>query len=182
MVIAERMKKRWNALDIAKNLGISVRKVRLRIDYLIERHFLKRADRGHLEFSFGRDVHNLVKFYSSEFKNRFGNFPRIQSADLAGLSGLISEYPDNELRMMISRYFDINEPFLKDTGYSLRFFPGKINKILIDMSTKGSPKASALTREQLEEYLKGKKESRWDGTEDWAHSYERALKSLAIDP
>ena len=182
MVIAERMKKRWNALDIAKNLGISVRKVRMRVEYLIERHFLKKTDRGHLEFSFGRDVHNLARFYSCEFKNRFGYNPKIQSGDLAQIAPLIAEYPDNELRIMISRYFDLNDQFLKDVGYSLRFFPSKINKILIDMSTKNFPKSASLTREQLEEYLKGKKESRWTGEEDWAHPYEKALKSLTTEP
>ena len=178
--IAERMKKRWNAFDVAKNLGISLYRVRNRIHYLVDRKFIKLNDKKIYEFSFGRNVHALVKFYCYEFERRFGNVPVVNGSEIGALAALIRDYPEDHLRKMVMEYFELDDDFVKNSGYVLKFFPLKINRILIELSKKERTTISSLTKEQLEEYVKGKEEGKWTGEEDWAKSYEKSLKNLTF--
>lgn len=180
LTLAYHLKKKWNALDVAKNLGISVYKVRKRIEHLIEHKFVTEVKDGILEFSFGRDVHTLIKFYCGEFKRRYGAEPRVSTEDSSHLKSLIREYSESDLRSIISKYLALDDKFLKESGYSLRFLPMKLNRILIEMGHNTPITKTSLTKDQLEEYVKGKSEGRWTGSEDWAKSYEKALIELNV--
>ena len=182
MMVADRLKKRINAFELAKNLGISTFKVRKRLEYLVEHHFVKINKKGTYEFSFGRNTHSMIQFYSTEFARIFGSSPRIDPADAGVLSPLIKEYSDADLRRIITSYLELSDDkFLKDVGYQLRFLPSKINRLLIDLAAKIPQKSGTLTREQLQEYLAGKKEGKWTGTEPWAKSYESAISAVQVE-
>lgn len=180
MAIADRMKKRWSAFDIAKNLQVSTYRIRKRLDHLIEHKFVKNEEKSFYEFSFGRITHNLIKFYCFEFEKRFGRRPRISAEESGILSVLIKDYSDEDLRLIISRYLELDDKFLKDCGYALKFLPMKINRVLIEMSDKKPQKSSDLTKEQIQEYLKGKEQGFWTGEEEWARTYENAVKALQV--
>jgi len=177
--IGTRLGKRLNALNIAKNLEISIFKVRRRVDYLTQHNFVTK-NKSHLKFSFGREVHSLIKFYCYEFENLYKCQPRISFEDSAALKSLIRDYPNGTLRLIISHYLKLNDDFVSKGGYALRFLPMKINRLLIGLENKVPHTAATLTKEQLEEYVKGKESGQWTGEEDWAKSYEQALKTLQV--
>lgn len=171
LIIKNDANSRCHALYLAKNLNISVYRVRKRIEYLVNHHYIKEDD-DKLTFSFSRTVHSLVKFYIYEFKLRFGQNPHITSEDLGALQSLIKEYSESDLKSYICKYLDLKDNFVSSTGRSLKFFPMKLNAIL---SSKYKNQAKPISKEQLNEYVKGKKEGRWTGQEEWAKIYELAL-------
>jgi len=182
MNLAYEFKKRCSAFDIAKTIGISVYRVRQRVKYLTEHNFIAPKTDNIYSFSFGRNKSNIIKYYIAEFDKRFGHSPVISVADTSGLAALIRDYSDDQLKILISAYFDLEDKFLSDCGYSLRFFPMKLNRLLIALSKKGHsaiPSGGSFTQDQLKEYVKGKNEGTWTGTEDWAKPYESAINSVS---
>lgn len=180
--LAYEFKKRVNAFDIAKTLGITVYRVRQRIKYLVEHNFVASKTDNIYSFSFGRNKLNIIRFYVSEFDRRFGYSPVVSTSDTSGLSTLIRDYSDDQLKILISAYFDLEDKFLSDCGYNLRFFPMKLNRLLIALSKKGHSAVSSdgsFTQDQLKEYIKGKNEGSWTGTESWAKPYESAINSVS---
>ena len=177
--IGTQLNKPWNAHDVAVNLGISVYRVRQRLKYLVDHNFVSK-DSNTYKFSFGRSVSLIIKHYVNEFNRRFGYAPVVGAQDGGILTALLKEYSDDDVKRMISGYLDTKDDFIIKNGYSLRFFPSRINSILIDMSkSKAKPKPKVtLNITQLDAYRRGKAEGKWTGNEDWAIPYEEALKNV----
>lgn len=179
MHIAHQLKKKWNALDIAQNLGVSVYRIRQRLSYLVDHKFVS-LDAKVYKFSFGRNVSNLIRFFYGEFERRFGHAPVVTESDSGHISQLLKDYSDDDVKEMIRRYLSIEDDFIIKNGYSLRFLSSRVNYLLIEMHKDNTarPKSNTpLSQTQIDAYLQGKKDGKWKGTEIWAKQYEDSLNA-----
>jgi hypothetical protein len=177
MQLASILGKKWNALDVAKNLNVSVYKIRQRIAYLIDNKYISKEKNKYI-FSLSKVTAGVIRHYCAEFKARFGVAPIVTAMDAGAVTDIVKNYSDSDLHLMISKYFETKDDFIVRNGYALRFFPSRINVMLMEFNEKTKSKPAVFTQTQLDAYIAGKKEGKWDGiTESWSKPYEDAINA-----
>ena len=134
LFINSKFGRKWNALDIAKNLRIPVYKVRSRLDFLVRQKFLVEKQTGHYQLTLNKTVNELVTFYCENFKKRFGNGPRVTNRDADVINQLMKEYPRDIVERLIKAYVWSQDDYLNKCGYPLSLMSQRVNRLLIDIN------------------------------------------------
>lgn len=136
-------------------------------------HFSKKS--SHPDFVF------VVNHYFERFKEKFGEKPIFREAEAKILLNLLKQYTPNVVCRLIDEYLDIQDDFIKKTGYSLKFLPEKVNYILMNMNKKIENLIEEAPDWQILEYLRRKKENRLQGfNKNLIELYEREIKRRNI--
>lgn len=128
----------------------------------------------------------LITMFHDKFLAKFKEKPALLVQDFSAATSLIKNYSIEELGVIIDKYFELPNDFLKSAGYKLRYIPNSINSIAVANSDnktsrrtkkiyKGEDYVDEISREQLEDYIDGKKLGSWTGKEPWAKAYEEAI-------
>jgi len=182
-----------NARTLAEHLGVSILNIRKRMNYLQTKEILnfRKYDRVKFIEFFEKTGEKDLRYkelkasYNEYFQEKFHNTPYLEPADYVvarDFSKKTAFNPD-KIRLLIKEYFALNTVFLRNSGYRLRNFPSSINSILVirpDLITHSpnSTLKNPLSKEQLDNYIKGKESGRWTGKEDWAKEYEEEVSKL----
>lgn len=189
-VIFHEQSETCNVETLANYLNISILQVQKRLDYLDENQLMQVSSFGdnlHIHFvdktaDKNEKFKSISSTYIQEFKNKVQNqTPLIEKIDYVTIRKFCKTtiFTPEQLVLLVKEYFNTNQLFLRNTGYRLRNFPSYINAILLnkpnlfnDVSIQGPSK------QQLEQYEKGKAEGKWNGQEPWAKNYEEALQKI----
>lgn len=191
-----------NIMTLAEYMNISIYLVNKRLNYLQSKQIiqLKRSHNSiHIEF-FEKKQDVDIKYkelrsaYVYYFREKFKNTPKLESSDFIVARNFCkkTEYEANQIRFLIKEYFQLQNYYLQSTGYKLKNFPDNINSILVKkpnildtisdtssivIDSTSTSNLVKISQDQLDNYIKGKKEKKWIGTEDWAKDYEAILSS-----
>lgn len=84
------------------------------------------------------DVRTFIDFYHHEFENHFGKPPLIEGGkDGAIIKGLLKLIPIEELKELLLRMFEHEDPFIQKSGYTIGVFKSQINKLRIKPKPQG---------------------------------------------
>lgn len=76
-------------------------------------------------------VKNLIDHYHNRFVAMFADKPVIDGGkDGQILKRLLNTYSEEKLRELIDAFFDSDDPFIRDSGYSIGTFKSQVNKLL----------------------------------------------------
>jgi hypothetical protein len=141
----------------------------------------------------GSIAKELLTYALSSFKKKFDTSAMYTQAEfiisMNILKGLLKTYEIQQIKNFIEQYYNLDEEFLRNAGYKLRFLPSKINTIIAiqnktrtkhqDFNKKDYGKS--LSDSQLREYIKMKKNGECTGSEIWAKEYEKELSDREIN-
>jgi len=86
------------------------------------------------------EVTNLIDFYFREFKTHFFKEPIIQGGKDGSIAkSLLKKIPLKELQELLMKFFESDDKFIQQSGYTLGVFKSQINKLRI-----GTQKQSGL--------------------------------------
>ena len=78
------------------------------------------------------DVKTFIDFYYNSFKEKFNTPPMIQGGkDGLTIKRLLKNNPLEELKELLLKMFESNDPFIIKSGYTLGVFQSQINKLKI---------------------------------------------------
>ncbi len=78
------------------------------------------------------EIKECIDFYYETFKEQFGKPPIIQGAkDGKLLKSLLKAIPIEEMKSLIKKFFDSDDPFIQKSGYTIGVFKSQINKLRI---------------------------------------------------
>ena len=172
---------------LADTLDTSIYNIKKRIYYLKERGYLeeimvrKSKNRRKVYLLTKKtadgiaDIRDMIRFWIGLFSNKYGHSPTITPADTAGLTRAIQDYSKEEVRDFLRVYIELDDKFLREAGYQLRFFHQNINKLIVSKKDK-EPTSKSISEEQLKWYEEGKSKGKWNGVEPWAIPYENLLQ------
>ena len=91
----------------------------------------------HIGRSPNPDVKKVIDFYFQEFKARFGSPPVIEGGkDGKIISGLLETFPPTHLISLLMNFFDSEDKFVRESGYTLGVFKSQIQKLSINTKAK----------------------------------------------
>lgn len=100
----------------------------------------------------------FMEFYFEEFKKRFGNTPIIEKGkDGAHVKFLLRKINIDELKNLLLKFFDSENKFIQDSGYTLGIFRSQIQRFRVKSKTKSSGIDKAT--QKLKEAIHGKQKS-----------------------
>ena len=119
-------------------------------------------------------------FYNHYVNLRDGKKPYIAVTDYRALKKLLKDFTLEEFDELVPKYLILNDTFLKDNAYSLRFMPANINKIINRKQERIDFTSSAvyeMSDEQVKMYHEGVKSGKYTGKEEWEMPYiEEVIK------
>lgn len=142
LFINTKFNRRWNALDIAKNLSISVYRVRKRIEFLIQQKFISEKSGNRLELTIGESTNSLVAFYVETFQSRFKNKPHVAPKDVDAIVQLLKEYSKDDIEKMIKSYVWMKDEYLYRIGYPLSQISMRVNRLIMEINKGNSYRQS----------------------------------------
>ena len=87
-------------------------------------------------------VKNLFNHYTDKFKQRFGGDPVIDwGKDGAIFKELLKSKPEDQLKELLDRFFDSNDEWIKNSGYTIGVFKTQANKLIAARPKGGQPHA-----------------------------------------
>ena len=132
----------------------------------------------------GSEAKVLMDYAYKKFVDMFNQKPYYSKTEFAismkTLKNLLNKYSKKEIKGFIKEFYKLDEQFLKDVGYKIRFLPSKLNSLMVKQKvgngkgkdyTKTNYKSS-ISDKQLYDYLKMKKNNDCTGEESWAQEYE----------
>ena len=128
----------------------------------------------------------LVEFYKNEFKKHNGHFPKVEKSDDDAVKKLIKEYGFEDMKKFIVKYLELKDKFLLERGHILRFMPHSINTIIAQLKNtkqnnfKDVAYMKNASDEQLLDYLNGRKDGKYDGSEEWEKAYIEEAKKRGL--
>jgi len=161
-----------NSYTLSKFLEISVYSVRQLIEKLNK---YMDTSKNRFIYSFNKECGTFVKLYITEFNKRFSHPPLVSAVDANLFIPLVKDYSPLLLEKIIQAFFNSTDPFVINSGFSLKSLYYRFNYYLIKANAEVLSKMSP---EKINEYLEGKRNGRWTGTEEWAKPYEEALKKM----
>jgi len=170
--ISTNFNEKINSYILSKFLEISVYSVRQLIEKMSK---YMDISKNTFVYSFNKECGLFVKLYIAEFNKRFSHPPLVSAADANLFIPLVKDYSPLLLEKIIQAFFNSTDPFVINSGFSLKSLYYRFNYYLIKANSEVSLKVSP---ERINEYLEGKRNGKWTGTEEWARPYEEALKKM----
>lgn len=104
------------------------------------------------------EVKTFIDLYYNTFKDRFGQAPIIQGAkDGANVKKLLNKIPFHQLIILLERFFESDDRFIMDSGYTLGVFYSQIQKLMIG---KRAARGKSFEAGDLWEKIKGEEDER----------------------
>jgi len=110
----------------------------------------------------------------------------VTKTDKMVIKPIFGKYTAEELKDIMTTYVTLKDPFLKERGYPLSLLIRNMQQVLFRLQSKTSDEGSKVYKnedyvktmpiKQLWEYVIGKNENKWTGSEDWAKSYEEEIR------
>lgn len=101
------------------------------------------------------DPHSqIVAFWCDRFEHRVGErYPFASGKDGATIKRLRGIYDDDKVRTLIAAFFEMDDPFFEQAGYSLGCFASCLPKVLMHLKKQAEPKASDHPLSNIADYL-----------------------------
>jgi hypothetical protein len=79
------------------------------------------------------DIKIFIDFYFESFKEKFKEEPLIQGAkDGMNIKRLLKFIPIDQLKILLGRFFESEDPFIQNSGYTIGVFYSQINKLKLE--------------------------------------------------
>lgn len=80
----------------------------------------------------GKEAKELLDYFFQKFLEKFNEKPIINGKkDIPLLKSLLETKPKNKLKELVDKFFEIDDPFIKRSGYTIGVFYSVINKLII---------------------------------------------------
>ena len=129
---------------------------------------------------------NFKKALSLFYSYYMGNIqkkPIFCFQDRKVLQDLIKVFTIEELEKLFEGYFKLNNKFLKDQGFPLKFVSANANKILngkVEKIDFTNSSGYTMSDEQLKMYLEGLNNNKYTGKEEWEKDYLNESKKRGL--
>jgi len=88
-----------------------------------------------------------IDYYYQKFRAKFGEKPVIDGGkDGALMKKLVETFGETRLKELIDLFFEIDDEFIRNSGYTIGVFKSQINKLITHQAAKKNSAASTSTR------------------------------------